>query len=61
MTTLKDLSNYLGLSVTQISRALNGYSDVNAATRSRVVAAALEHNYTPNTSARKLVSGRSGI
>ncbi|MCP3848754.1 MAG: LacI family transcriptional regulator, partial [Gammaproteobacteria bacterium] len=47
--------------VTQISRALNGYSDVNAATRSRVVAAALEHNYTPNTSARKLVSGRSGI
>ena len=36
MTTLKDLSRHLGLSVTQVSRALNGHSDVSEATRLRV-------------------------
>lgn len=61
MTTLRDLSRHLGLSVTQVSRALNGHSDVGAETRERVVAAAQELNYQPNLSARKLVSGRSGF
>ncbi|MAM12860.1 MAG: transcriptional regulator [Rhizobiaceae bacterium] len=60
MTTLKDLSHALGLSVTQVSRALNGHSDVSAATRERVVDAAKRLNYMPNVSARRLVSGRSG-
>ena len=40
MATLKDIARDLGLSVTQVSRALNGYSDVNADTRDRVMAAA---------------------
>ncbi|WP_319520450.1 substrate-binding domain-containing protein [uncultured Martelella sp.] len=61
MTTLRDLSHYLGLSVTQVSRALNGHSDVNADTRLRVEEAAKELNYIPNLSARRLVSGRSGV
>lgn len=61
MTTLRDLSRHLGLSVTQVSRALNGHSDVGQETRQRVMAAAQELNYQPNLSARKLVSGRSGI
>jgi LacI family transcriptional regulator len=61
MTTLKDLARHLGLSVTQVSRALNGHSDVSAATRARVEAAAAALHYQPNLSARKLVSGRSGI
>lgn len=61
MTTLRDLSRHLGLSVTQVSRALNGHSDVSLDTRDRVQAAARELNYQPNLSARKLVSGRSGI
>lgn len=60
MATLKDLSRHLGLSVTQISRALNGHSDVNEATRDRVMAAARALNYQPNLSARKLATGRSG-
>lgn len=51
----------LGVSVTQVSRALNGYSDVNLETRRRVEEAAKLLNYSPNISARKLVSGRSGI
>lgn len=61
MTTLRDLSRHLGLSVTQVSRALNGHSDVSEATRARVVAAAKAHDYHPNLSARKLVTGRSGM
>lgn len=61
MTTLKDLSRALGLSVTQVSRALNGHSDVNEATRQRVMEAAKSLKYHPNLSARKLATGRSGI
>jgi LacI family transcriptional regulator len=61
MTTLKDISRSLGLSVTQVSRALNGHGDVNEETRLRVNAAAQAMNYHPNISARKLVSGRSGM
>ncbi len=61
MTTLKDLSKVLGLSVTQVSRALNGHSDVNEATRLRVVETAKLLNYHPNLSARKLATGRSGV
>lgn len=61
MATLKDISKRLNLSVTQVSRALNGYSDVNEKTRERVLKAAKSLNYHPNLTARKLVSGRSGI
>ncbi len=61
MATLKDIARALELSVTQVSRALNGHSDVNEETRERVQAAARAMNYHPNISARKLVSGRSGL
>lgn len=61
MATLKDISRHLGLSVTQVSRALNGHMDVNEDTRQRVMDAAKTLNYHPNLSARKLATGRSGI
>lgn len=61
MTTLKDLSRHLGLSVTQVSRALNDHSDVSDGTKERVRQAAFELNYQPNLMARRLVTGRSGI
>ncbi|MBL1420637.1 MAG: substrate-binding domain-containing protein [Alphaproteobacteria bacterium] len=61
MATLKDLGEYLDLSVTQVSRALNGHSDVNEKTRLRVQQAAKKLNYSPNIAARNLVSGRSGV
>ena len=61
MATLKDISRHLGLSVTQVSRALNGHLDVNEDTRLRVMDAAKSMNYHPNLSARKLATGRSGI
>jgi len=61
MTTLRDLSRHLGLSVTQVSRALNNHSDVAEETRERVHAAARALGYQPNVSARRLVTGRSGM
>lgn len=61
MITLRDLSRHLGLSVTQVSRALNNHSDVSEETRLRVHAAARELGYQPNLSARRLVTGRSGM
>lgn len=57
--TIKDLAAELGLSITTISRALNGYADVGEATRSRVVEAAQRRGYHPNRNAQRLVSRRA--
>jgi len=56
---LKELATRLGLSPTTVSRALNGYPEVNEATRERVMAAAKRHNYRPNTRAIRLATGRA--
>jgi len=56
---LKELAAKLRLSPTTVSRALNGYPEVNEATRERVVAAAKRHNYHPNTRAIRLATGRA--
>ena len=56
---LKELASKLGLSPTTVSRALNGYPEVNEATRERVMAAAKRHNYHPNTRAIRLATGRA--
>jgi len=56
---LKQLSAHLGLSQTTVSRALNGYPEVSEATRKRVMAAAQQHNYRPNTRAKALATGRA--
>ena len=61
MATLKDVARASGLSITQTSRALNDHSDVNEMTRKRVKAVARSMNYQANISARKLVTGRSGM
>ncbi len=57
---LKELASNLGLSQTTVSRALNGYPEVNEATRTRVAEAALRLGYRPNASARRLATGRVG-
>lgn len=61
MVTLKDISRDVGLSVTQVSRALGGHADVNTDTRARVQRAAQRLGYRPNAIARGLKTGRSGI
>lgn len=56
---LKELASKLDLSPTTVSRALNGYPEVNEVTRERVVAAARRHNYRPNARAIRLATGRA--
>ncbi len=57
--TLKELAHALGLSPTTVSRALNGYPEVNEDTRWRVMEAARKLNYRPNTRAKSLATGRA--
>lgn len=57
---LKQLSTMLGLSQTTVSRALNGYPEVNADTRERVLRAVKETGYRPNKAAQRLATGKAG-
>ncbi|KUP04931.1 LacI family transcriptional regulator [Bacillus coahuilensis p1.1.43] len=59
MTTIKDIAKEAGVSVTTVSRALNGYSDVNETTRKKILKVAKQLNYSPNTLARSLVMNKS--
>ena len=52
--TIRDLAKKLNLSITQVSRALGGYSDVSATTREKVIEAAQEMGYEPSYAARQL-------
>lgn len=56
--SLKAIAKELGLSVTTVSRALNGYDDVSQETRARVEAEAQRRGYRPNTFARRLKMGK---
>lgn len=57
--TIKDLAAELELSITTISRALNGYSDVGEETRKRIAEAARVMGYRPNRNAQRLVTRRT--
>jgi DNA-binding LacI/PurR family transcriptional regulator len=57
--TLRHIAQATGVSVNTVSRALTGKSDVNAATKARVQAAAERLGYQPNLPARSLVLGRT--
>ena len=57
MSSLRQLASTLGLSITTVSRALDGYPDVAAATRQRVIDAARATNYRPHAAARRLRLG----
>ncbi len=57
--TIKDLAAELDLSITTISRALNGYTDVGEKTRVKVEDAAKRLGYQPNRNAQRLVLQRT--
>ncbi|WP_296018305.1 substrate-binding domain-containing protein [uncultured Agrobacterium sp.] len=57
---LKQLSQLLGISQTTISRALNGYPEVNAETRRKIIEAARQNGYRPNAAAQRLATGKVG-
>lgn len=53
-TTLKDIAIKLNISITTVSKALKGYSDVSKTTRKAVFQQAEEMNYSPNSVAVNL-------
>lgn len=58
--SIQALADSLGLSISTVSRSLNGYTDVSAATRARVIAAADAMHYKPHPVAHRLATGRTG-
>jgi LacI family transcriptional regulator len=54
MVRIRDVAKQLNLSITTVSRALDGYTDVAEQTRQLVVHTAQEMGYTPNRAARQL-------
>lgn len=57
--TIRDVAKAAGVSITTVSRALNGYSDVGEKTRKRIANIAKELNYRPSAVARSLVTKRT--
>lgn len=57
--SIKQLAMALSLSTSTVSRALNGYTDVNAQTRLRVQEMAQSMGYHPDAGARRLVLGKT--
>lgn len=53
--TIKDVARHCGVSVSTVSRVLNGKPDVSESVRLKVLTAVQELNYVPNLSARDLV------
>ena len=52
--TIRDVAKQLNLSITTVSRAMDGYADVAEETRQLVVDTARKLGYTPNRAARQL-------
>ena len=58
-TRMKDIADYLGLSVVTVSKVLRNHPDIGDETRERVMRRVKELNYEPSILARSLVTGRS--
>lgn len=54
MVTIQELSKFCGVSVSTVSKALNGYSDISDKTRELVIKTANDMGYFPNANARAL-------
>jgi LacI family transcriptional regulator len=59
LTTIRDVAKRLDLSITTVSRALDGYPDVAEKTRQLVSKTALDMGYIPNRAARQLRKQKS--
>jgi LacI family transcriptional regulator len=52
--SIRDVAKKINLSITTVSRALDGYDDVSEETRNKVLRTAAEMGYIPNRAARQL-------
>lgn len=53
---IKAVAEEVGMSITTVSKALNGYTDISDATKKKVFQAARKLNYYPNRAAKELSS-----
>lgn len=58
MATLREVAEAAGVSISTVSRVVNGYEHVSEEVRRRVLQAIEELNYEPNLLAKALVRGR---
>jgi DNA-binding LacI/PurR family transcriptional regulator len=58
---IKEVAERAGVSITTVSHALNGKGRISPQTRQRVNEVAERLGYHPNTTARNLAEGRSGL
>lgn len=58
MVTIKDISDYLGIASSTVSKGLNNATDISDETRDKVIAAAIELGYSPKR--RKHFTGLNG-
>ena len=56
---ITDLAKKLNLSVSSVSRALNGHKNISEKTRDKILILAKKYNYVPDPSARRLASKKS--
>jgi LacI family transcriptional regulator len=61
VSTIREVAKLSGVSVSTVSRVFNGYGDVSAATKERVLETARELDYAPSAAARTLVKQRSEL
>ena len=59
--TIKDVAHFCGVSVSTVSRVLNGYTDISEETASRVFDAIKKLDFVPNNTARMLSKKRTKI
>src|SRR3954447_22283594 len=61
IASIHEVAKLSGVSVSTVSRVFNGYEDVSAATKERVLAFAKQLDYMPSAAARTLVTQRSQL
>ncbi len=59
MVSIKTIAEECGVSIATVSKALNGHSDVGAATKKHVLDTAKRLGYTPNAQARALKTNKT--
>lgn len=59
MATIREISEYAGVSIATVSKVLNGQPGVSSETQDTVMAVAKKLNYRPNLNARHLKTGMS--
>lgn len=61
MIKISDIAKETGYSVTTVSKALNGYTDISQKAKIKIQEKATEMGYYPNANARSLVTKRSYV